>query len=111
MWGINQGFPGGASDKKLACQFRRHKRLGFDPWVEKIPWRRAAAAAAKSLQSCPTLWDPIDGSPPWDSPGKNTGVGYYLVNMWPRGTQVSPIQLATLLRLGGVLSKSHPPRK
>ena len=36
-------------------------------------------AAAKSLQSCPTLWDPIDGSPPgsrpWDSPGKNTGVG------------------------------------
>ena len=27
----------------------------------------AAAAAAKSLQSCPTLWDPIDGSP-WGSP-------------------------------------------
>ena len=24
----------------------------------------AAAAAAKSLQSCPTLSDPIDGSPP-----------------------------------------------
>ena len=24
----------------------------------------AAAAAAKSLQSCPTLFDPIDGSPP-----------------------------------------------
>ena len=23
-----------------------------------------AAAAAKSLQSCPTLYDPIDGSPP-----------------------------------------------
>ena len=39
----------------------------------------AAAAAAKSLQSCPTLCDPIGGSPPgsprpWDSPGKNTGV-------------------------------------
>ena len=27
----------------------------------------AAAAAAKSLQSSPTLWDPIDGNPP-DSP-------------------------------------------
>ena len=25
---------------------------------------RTAAAAAKSLQSCPTLFDPIDGSPP-----------------------------------------------
>ena len=27
-------------------------------------FREAAAAAAKSLQSCPTLCDPIDGSPP-----------------------------------------------
>jgi len=26
--------------------------------------KRNAAAAAKSLQSCPTLCDPIDGSPP-----------------------------------------------
>ena len=26
--------------------------------------RAYAAAAAKSLQSCPTLCDPIDGSPP-----------------------------------------------
>ena len=24
----------------------------------------AATAAAESLQSCPTLWDPIEGSPP-----------------------------------------------
>ena len=24
----------------------------------------AAATAANLLQSCPTLWDPIDGSPP-----------------------------------------------
>ena len=26
--------------------------------------RKAAAAAAESLQSCPTLCDPIDSSPP-----------------------------------------------
>ena len=43
----------------------------------------AAAAAAKSLQSCPTLCDPMDGSPPgscpWDSPGKNTGVGCHFL--------------------------------
>ena len=36
-------------------------------------------AIAKSLQSCLTLCDSIDGSPPgsppWDSLGKNTGVG------------------------------------
>ena len=30
-------------------------------WTEQTP---AAAAAAKLLQSCPTLCDPIDGSPP-----------------------------------------------
>ena len=43
-----------------------------------------AAAAAKSLQSCPTLCDPIDRQPsrfrrPWDSPGKNTGVGCHFL--------------------------------
>ena len=46
------------------------------------------AAAAKLLQSCPTVCDPIDGSlpglaVPGDSPGKNTGVGchFLLQNM------------------------------
>ena len=44
----------------------------------------AAAAAAKSLQLCPTLCDPIDRQPtrlarPWDSPGKNTGVGCHFL--------------------------------
>ena len=43
-----------------------------------------ATAAAKSLQLCPTLCDPIDSSPPgspspWDSPGKNTGVGCHFL--------------------------------
>ena len=40
-------------------------------------------AAAKSLQSCPTLCDPRDGAPrlpgPWASPGKNTGVGCHFL--------------------------------
>ena len=31
------GFPGGASDKEAACQYRRHKRLGFNLWVGKSP--------------------------------------------------------------------------
>ena len=31
--------------------------------IHKIK-QTAAAAAAKSLQLCPTLYDPIDGSPP-----------------------------------------------
>ena len=38
----------------------------------------SATAAAKSLQSCLTLCDPIDGRlpRPWDSTGKNTGGGF-----------------------------------
>ena len=42
-----------------------------------------AATAAKLLQSCPTLCDPTDGSPPgprpWDSLGKNTGMGCHVL--------------------------------
>ena len=32
---------GGASGKETGCQCRRPKRRGFDPWVGKIPWKRA----------------------------------------------------------------------
>ena len=44
----------------------------------------AAAAAAKSLQSCPILCHPKRRQPtrlprPWDSPGKNTGVGCHFL--------------------------------
>ena len=42
-----------------------------------------AAAAAKSLQSCPTLRphrrQPTRLPHPWDSPGKNTGTGCYFL--------------------------------
>ena len=71
-------FPGGASGKQPTCQCRRLKRHRLDLWVGKISWRRvwqpwteelgglhsAAAAAAKSLQLCPTLCNPIDSSLP-----------------------------------------------
>ena len=48
-------------------------------------WMNFTVAAATSLQSCPTLCDPIDGRQPtrrphpWDSPGKNTGVGCHFL--------------------------------
>jgi len=41
------------------CNFSAPRTV---PGVEHTP--AATAAAAKSLQSCPTLCDPIDGSPP-----------------------------------------------
>ena len=57
-------------------------KLPYDP-ATPLLGIYTAAAAAKPRQSCPTLWDPIEGSPPgshpWDSPGKNTGVGCHFL--------------------------------
>ena len=56
------GFPGGASGKEPACQCRRHKRHGLDPWVGKIPWRRK--------------WQPIPVFLPEESHGQRNLAGY-----------------------------------
>ena len=50
-----------------AIKKAEHLRIdAFELWcwrkLLRVPW--SAAAAAKSFQSCPTLCDPIDGSPP-----------------------------------------------
>ena len=37
LWGFP---PRWLSGKEFACQCRRLRRLGFDPWVGKIPWSR-----------------------------------------------------------------------
>ena len=47
-------LPGGASSQEPTCQCRRWQRPGFDPWVGKIPWRRA--------------WQPTPVSLPGESP-------------------------------------------
>ena len=36
-----KGFPGSSIGRESACQCRSHKRHGFNPWVRKVPWRRA----------------------------------------------------------------------
>ena len=61
----------------------------WDIWFSLINntclmFRLPAAAAAKSLQLCPILCDPHRQQPtrlphPWDSPGKNTGVGCHFL--------------------------------
>ena len=35
-WRLPRWFSG----KESACQYRRHKRCWFNPWVGKIPWSR-----------------------------------------------------------------------
>ena len=56
------GFPGDASSKEPACRRRRHKRCGFNPWVEKILWRRA--------------WQPTPVFLPGESHGQKNLEGY-----------------------------------
>ena len=55
----------------------------------------AATAAAKSLQSCPTLRPhrrrPTRLPRPWDSPGKNTGVGCHLLLQCMKGESESEV--------------------
>ena len=66
------GFPGGASGKEPACQYRRLKRHGFSPWVRKIPWRR--------------VWQPTPVFLPGESHGQRSLVGYSLklTKWWTR---------------------------
>ena len=61
-YGPAMGFPGGASGKEPMSQCRRRKRCRFDPWVGKIPWRRA--------------WQPTPVFLPRESHGQRSLVGY-----------------------------------
>ena len=56
------GFPDGTSGKESTCQCRGHMRCGFDPWIEKIPWRRA--------------WQPTSVFLHGESHGQSSLVGY-----------------------------------
>ena len=51
------------SGKESACQRRRFRRHGLDPWVGKIPWRRA--------------WQPIPVFLPGGSHGQRSLVLVY----------------------------------
>ena len=55
-------FPDGTGGKESACQYRRHKRCWFNPWVGKIPWRRA--------------WQPTSVFLPGESDGQRSLEGY-----------------------------------
>ena len=76
--------------------------------TERLNWTEllAAAAAAKSLQSCPTLWphkwQPTRLPRPWDSPGKNTGVGcHFILQWWKWKVKVKPLSRVRLAATPG----------
>ena len=56
------GVPRWCSGKESTCECRRHKRLWFDPWAGKIPWRRE--------------WQPTPVILPGESHEQRSLVGY-----------------------------------
>ena len=46
---LPKGFPGGATGKEPACQFRRKKSHELDPWVQKIPLDEGMATHSSIL--------------------------------------------------------------
>ena len=62
---VSEGFPGGASGKEPACQCRRHKKCRFDPWVRKLPWRRALHPTAVFLPGESHGQRSLAGYSPW----------------------------------------------
>ena len=46
---VGRRFPGGTSGKEPSCQGRRLKKLGFDPWVGKIPLEEGTATHSSIL--------------------------------------------------------------
>ena len=64
LWIIKlyKSFPHGTSGKEHACRCRRYKRCGSNPWMGKIPWRRA--------------WQPTPVFLPGESHGQRSLAGY-----------------------------------
>ena len=75
----------------------------------------AAAAAAKSLQSCPTLYDPVDGSPPGSSvPGILQArtlewVAISFSNAWKWKAKVKSLSRVWLLATPWTVAYQAPP--
>ena len=61
LWSL-RGFPGGSVVKKSTCQCVRH---GFDPWAEKIPWRRKWQPAPVFLHGESHGERRLEGYSPW----------------------------------------------
>ena len=76
---------------------------------------QAVAAAAKSLQSCPTLYDPIDGSPPGSPvPGILQArtlewVAISFSNAWKWKVKVKSLSCARLLATPWTAAHQAPP--
>ena len=70
-------LPKWLSGKEAACQCRRYKRHGFDPWVGKIPWRRKWQPAPVFLPGEFHGQRSLAGCSPWGCTESDTTEGQH----------------------------------
>ena len=105
QWPINC-VPVSDTNPKMLCLYD-HKRF--------FSFFKVAATAAKSLQSCPTLCDPIDGSPPGSAiPGILQArtlewVAISFSNAWKWKVKVKSLSRVRLLTIPWTAAHQAPP--
>ena len=66
------GVLSGRHGKESTFQFRRHRRHGFNPWVEKVPWRRRWQPTPVFLLEKSHGQRILSGYSPWGTKGPDT---------------------------------------
>ena len=61
IWGLRRW----SSSKESACQCRRCKKYGFNPWIRKIPWRRKWQPTPEFLTEESQVQRSLAGYSPW----------------------------------------------
>ena len=111
------GFPGGSAVKtRLRC--RRHGRPGFDPWVGKIPWRRACQATPEFVPGESHEQRSLVGCTPWGHKELDTAKAIETVLthiqviplcLWEVGTQCIPKSTDAQILSDKGCSRVRPP--
>ena len=100
-------FPGGACGKEHACQRRRHKRCRLNPWVEKIPWRRAWQPTPEFLPRELHGQRSLAGCSPWGTESDTTEATWHA--QMHTAVQISRAYSFHLTEMCLLINNSPPP--
>ena len=93
-------FPRWCSGEESACQCRRCKRLGFNPWVGKIPWSRKWQPTPVFLPGKFHRQKSLTGYSPWSckesDPTEHTHIYTSLSSMQTRLGSLLPVCVSSL---------------
>ena len=113
-WNVDRMVEITATEQNIGKRMKRNEGSLRDLW-DNIKHTAAAAAAAKSPQSCPTLCDPIDGSPPgFAVPGilqvrTLEWVAIFFSNAWKWKVKVKSLSRVWLLATPWTAAYQAPP--